>query len=368
MGLQDLFVNYAATNRRPFCRQQHLTTRQGRGFVLVATLWVLLAMTLFISYFSELVEESQDQALHLKDSLQTRLDQQATLATLLYLASTRPMTYAGLTTPPYERKVQGNPLDGFDPFLQTSGELRLDGRLYKGIGQTNFRLQDAGSLISLRGDDHTRLKKLLDLNKIGEGHQERLIANLLDYSDRDSLLNLNGAEFSQYSSAGISPPANRFLVSPMQLLNVLDWNRYLDREQFLNLISEVTIYVANRENFNSMTKPGMRTIGSDGIDIPAIDMIQQHRMTESFSSIGEVNQLTGSLIPLDPFVTPFFPSKYIRLSLQQTGLRQAEWLGITLTPDSRFAPWTIDYRFKLDAPPINGTVNRVENTVSALFH
>lgn len=328
-------------------------------------------MTLFVTYFSVVVAESQDQAIEIQEQLQARLDQQATLATLLYLASTRPMSYAGLRTEPYHQVVVDNLFMAGDPYLPSGDELRLDGRRYQGLGNVTFRLQDAGSLISVRGDTFPRLKKLLALNEIDRMKQERLIGNLVDYSDRDSLSNLNGAEFRQYITEGMIRPLNRFLVSPMQLVNVLGWNTTLSTEQLHRILPEISIYVAGRENFNTMTRQGMRTIGFDGMDDDVIDVILAERRTTSFSDVAQVNLLTGSLIPYDSFASPLRPSKYLRVSLEQIGRRQEEWVGITLTPNSETTPWQIDYRLTLDTSATRShddATDTVENPATSLFH
>ncbi len=341
---------------------------QSDGFVLVATLWVLAAMTLFVAYFSTVVAESQAQAITIRQQLQSNLDQQATIATLLYLSSTRPMNYAGLTTEQYSRPQNINPLTGQAPFVPNGNEIRLDGRGYHGVGQVIFRLQDAGSLISLRGENFRRLERLLEDLGVERQKRQKLIANLKDYSDRDNLVNLNGAELREYDDKGLIRPLNRFLVSPMQLLNVIDWNNELNEKQLSALMHEVSVYPGSRQNFNTMTKKGMQTLGLEGIDEASISKILENQKDKHFGNLSEVNHLTGTLIPADPMSVQLFPSKFLRLTIVQEGQRQVQWVGITLTPSSRFAPWEIDYSLKREVSfNTTNAANNIENSGSALF-
>ncbi len=339
------------------------------GFVLVAVLWVLVMMTLFVGYFSDLVSQSQNQAYLLREDLQFELDRQATLATITYLSTTRSMSYAGLRVDVPDTPA-GNPVFGADPFMQDGSELRLDGRWYRGIGDVRFALQDAGSLISLRGQGGPRLDRLLENLGVEGTQRNRLIANLVDYQDRDHLESLNGAEERDYRLSGKLPPLNRFIVSPVQIVNVLGWETQFEGGKLYELLKEVTVYVADRQNFNTMTPAGMRTIGLEGMDSNAIEKIIERRKAGSFRTVSEVNQLTGTLVPGDPFSSPLLPSRHIRVVFQRGERAQEEWIGLTLTPDSRIKPWQIDYDLVLNTSTSDEGKNAVvvaENPETSLF-
>lgn len=326
-------------------RYSHAPALAG-GFVLVATLWVLAALTVFVGFIATEIEAIQGQALQLKDHTQQRLDRRATEATILYLAATRPMSYAGLTTDKFEPIDAESNLFDTDFFKVRGGELRLDNRPYRAIGSAFFSLQDASSLISLRGNNFARLKKLLSYLGLHRSRIETLVARLQDYTDRDQLLRLSGAEYQEYRQIGWIPPTDRFLVSPMQLLNIVGWKDSITDDQFRRLLSEVTIYVANRENFNFMTEAGMRTLGE--IDDDVVQRLIAERETVVFRTLFEVNRAAGSIIPSDPLQMANIPSNYLRMTLWNHTGRQKQWIGITLTPGSMLAPWEIDYRMSVD--------------------
>lgn len=322
--------------------------RTQQGFVLVATLWVLAALTLFVGYFSVVIDKVQNQAYELKQKVQADLQIRATEATVLYLAATKAMSYAGLKIDNEEVVSLVNPLDGKNVLLARGNEIRLDGRLYSGVGESLFGLQDAGSLISLRGEDYIRLERLLEQNGLARGQSVKLVSRLRDYMDRDKLLHVDGAEEGDYLNRGKIPPTNRHLVSPRQINNVLGWEEPQVRAVMAKVLPELTIYVGGRNNFNSMTIAGMRTLGIVGIDEQSIQKILAARTSNSFNSLSQVNLVTGTLLPVDQLSSPLFPSRYLRLVIKSAHRRQSEWVGITLTPNSTLAPWQIDYRFVVE--------------------
>ncbi|MFT6754099.1 MAG: hypothetical protein ACJA2O_004296 [Candidatus Azotimanducaceae bacterium] len=342
---------------------------QNKGFVLVSTLWILVAMTLFVSYFSIVVSDSQDQAFEIKSQMQAKLDRRSTLSTLLYFMSTRPVSYAGLRMEKPEVRTSAEIFSGPNPYLPSGNEIKLDGRWYNGRGSSLFSIQDEGSLISLRSDNFDRLTKLLASLDLDSREQIKLIASLRDYTDRDRSRSLDGAEDAQYRGEGLILPTNRFLISPRQIHNVLNWNKYLNEVQLDKLMDQLSIYIGSNENYNSMTSEGMKSIN---VEQREIDEILDYRRNDTFVSVSEVNQLTGSLIRDDPFTQSFFPSNYLRISIGQLGQEQVEWVGVTLTPKSNLAPWQIDYNLYRKNTFLgsmqNNATNTIENTKTPLFN
>ena len=83
---------------------------------------------------------------------------------------------------------------------------------------------------------------------------------LRDYIDQDDVSGVDGGEKETYQEPGAAPPTNRFLSSPMQLLNVATWDDAFARQDLYRFLEEVTIYVADRQNPNTMTQTGMQTV------------------------------------------------------------------------------------------------------------
>ena len=311
------------------------------GFVLVAVIWVLASMALIVGYIAGQLETLAQQSFAMEADKAARLDRIAIESTALYLAATRTVSHAGIRTRPFETDA-GSALEMVSRnFFASSGdELRLDNRIYQVRGGHGLQLQDAGSLVSLRSDGFNRLRKLLQSHELTPARIDRLVSTLTDYVDRDDEPLLNGAERAEYERAGLLPPTNRFLVNPYQLYNVMDWPEALD--ELPGLLEEVTIYVADSENFNTMTSQGLGDFGR--LDEAAVNRMLAWRRTRSFDDLSDVLSVSGDIFQRDPMSLTLVPSRYLRMRITEPGRTKAHEIGITLTPDSTDAPWTVDYR------------------------
>jgi general secretion pathway protein K len=342
--------------------------------VLVLTIWVLAALALFAAFFATAVDRLNHNALQLQAKNDQRLAAIATEATVIYLAATRPVTYAGIRTAPFDIDVaEYDPFDT-DVFLVTGNELRLDGRWYPGVDDMAFSIQDEMSLLSLRTINRPRLDRLLEHFGVDRARRGTMIAALIDYIDRDQFVSLDGAEATQYRDLGLAPPTDRFLVSPTQLANVANWT--IPEDIFGTLLREVTHAPGNEENYNFMTRTGMGTL--DAIDDATIDVIIRTREKTPFRSLRDVNDAVGTILPTDEMQVSRLPGPFLRIATRSgggaPGSRQEQWIGIILTPESNLAPWQVNYRVTVVDPtfPQDGSSNDYasvaeQNPAAALF-
>ena len=323
--------------------QEGLTTvtisKRSDGFVLVAVIWVLAAMGLVVAFIGVQLEEMQNQSIAMEAKRVREFDRLAIESVALYLASTRTASYRGLHTDRYTPPPLGSTAFlSTDGFVESGDELTLDGRPYKVRGGLILSIQDAGSLVSLRAERSGRLGKLLKGYGLPPSDIQRLLATLSDYIDRDEIPSLNGAESSDYERVGRTPPTNRFLVHPGQLHNILGWDRV---DQMPGFLEEVTIYVAGRENYNTMTPRAMKTFYLQESDV---ERVLTQRKDKSFTRLNEILEVTGELFERDPLAVTFLPSRYLILKIESPNRISGQKIGVTLTPDSNLAPWEIDYR------------------------
>ncbi len=321
--------------------------RNESGFVLLAVIWVLAAMVLFVGFVASSTERIQANVFADTKEVQRRMEFLGTESTLIYLGATQRMSYAGLTIMPQDEDTLGDEFNPFshELFAVQGNELRMDSRPYLGLGESRFSIQDTGGLISLRldaGGDHIRLRMLLEYIGIEDDQATLLLGALEDYIDHDNIASLNGVERGGYPQ-GALPPTNRFLTSPTQIASVYGWKKALG-DQYPFFLREVTAHVGNKDNFNTMTRLGIQTLGE--MSEAAIDIIMEHRETNAYTSVNDVNQATGTLIPSDPLSFGSTPDPYMRLALWHEDSRQEHWIGIRFTPMSGYAPWQIDYRVK----------------------
>src|SRR5688572_23958664 len=72
--------------------RHHLrAARRQSGFALIAVLGLLSVLSLVATFIADYAEQRAQQSVLLRQQLQARLDEQATLATLLHIVATRPL-------------------------------------------------------------------------------------------------------------------------------------------------------------------------------------------------------------------------------------------------------------------------------------
>ena len=383
---------------------QRVSIRSQSGFVLPGTLAVLVVLTIFVGFFAAEVAVIKDRTLALQQDRTNMLERQAAESTILYMLATRPVSYAGLTVDPHEPGSGFDELDPFnyDPYWIRGKEIKLNGTPYKAFTSTHFNLQDTGSLISLRIENTTTLDRLLWHQGVDRPARVRMLGMLRDYIDQDDVSGVDGGEKETYQEPGAAPPTNRFLSSPMQLLNVATWYDAFARQDLYRFLEEVTIYVADRQNPNTMTQTGMQTVLR--LDEQTAAEIVNQRDVKAITDMSEFSRDKG--IRMRPGYATLVPSRHFRLSLwnkdthleyedtygdthpqdiqledthlnlEDTHLQLEDthleykgtnqtWIGISLTPGSSLAPWEIGYRMKVEPP--DGLENPAEDPYESDF-
>ena len=372
---------------------------------------MLVVLTIFVGFFAAEVAVIKDRTLVLQQDRTNMLERHAAESTILYMLATRPVSYAGLTVDPHEPGTGFDELDPFnyDPYWIRGKEIKLNGTPYKAFTSTHFNLQDTGSLISLRIENPTTLDRLLWHQGVDRPARVRMLGMLRDYIDQDDVSGVDGGEKETYQEPGAAPPTNRFLSSPMQLLNVATWDDAFARQDLYRFLEEVTIYVADRQNPNTMTQTGMQTVLR--LDEQTAAEIVNQRDVKAITDMSKFSRDKG--IRMRPGYATLVPSRHFRLSLwnKDTHLQNEDsrnedaqywdtqyedtylqnetyeeetygdtqledthleyegtnqtWIGISLTPDSPLAPWVIGYRMKVEPP--DGLENPAEDPYESDF-
>lgn len=308
-----------------------------KGFVLIAVLGLLVVLSLVASFIGSYAEQRLEQTSQLREQLQGRLDQEATLATLEHIIATRPLVNNAY--------LLAEPATAEDGGTDNTGQPRLvvDGQRYRGIGQSAFALQDEGPLLSLLAPDRDRWMSLFQSHGLSPQEAERFLDQLQDYTDKDDLRRLNGANAEDYLAQGLQPPPQRLMISPGQVFNLLDARSW--REELYRLLPLVTTRSGQLHNLNTAPAEVLQTI--PGVDASLAQAIVEERARKPFADLSEANTRLGRIIPLDPLAVPMQASPYLRVQIWAAGgsCRQSLWVGISSTPTSRLTPWEIDYSF-----------------------
>ncbi len=324
-------------------------TQQNQGFALIAVLGLLMVLSLVAAFVADYAERRLEQTFQLRQQLQSQLDTDATLATLLHIVATRPLVQNAylLQTPP-ATPTNSDPFTRAMPDLDINQlpHLTVEGRRYQGLGNSTFTLQDEGSLLSLLDPDRERWTQLFAQNGLTPQQAERFLDQLQDYTDKDDLRRLNGATSSDYTSQGRQPPPQRLMISPGEVFNLLDGPAL--HKQMLNILPLITTRSGQLHNINTAPSAVLQTI--PGVDPQLAEALVRERQNRPFTDLADANQRLGRIIPLDALAMPSQASPYMRIALWADAgtCRQQIWLGLSSTPNSRRAPWEIDYFFTLD--------------------
>jgi DNA uptake protein ComE-like DNA-binding protein/type II secretory pathway pseudopilin PulG len=291
------------------------------GFVLVATLWVLVIVAMAAAYFSERVARSVELAQQSQQNTQALIDMAGTRAEILYRLGTTSLTAYGIG--------RG----------QTA--IPLDDRPFKGLGNSLVRLQDTRGLFNLNYPDEERLQRLLGVMGIPATQRSRMIDTLRDYIDMDDLHRLNGAEKEAYSALGLPPPANNYLVSPWEAQRIMAWSDTPQLWQDDRLLKLTTTSLS--AGLNPNTAPVEVLVTLTGV---TEDMARAIVARRNLSPIIQFGQLTD----LAPITTEqleegviLHPGNSIRVTQYAPGIAWALQYSITLTPLAEDAPWKMDY-------------------------
>lgn len=301
------------------------------GFVLAATLWMLVILTVIAAYFADRVQRTRELVQAAQARSQAVVDLEGTRAEILYRFATTPFSVYGLG--PSEKDA-----------------IALDDRPYLGIGDSLVRLQDDRGLLNLNIVSDDRLDRLLNILGAPASRRAALIDTLRDYVDNDDLKHLNGAEAAEYAAAGLPPPRNASLVTPMEAKNIYGWAdvpQLWKDDTFRNLTGTSGTF-----SLNPNTAPWQVLATIPNMTPEGAQAIIQARKKAPIVSAAQVEALTGVQIFTDPFASDVlpYPANSVRITQQPKSAGWGWQYNVTLTPVSETAPWRIDYSYRVEVP------------------
>ena len=326
-------VSLLQTNNCYLCMQSQRSTHcappHQQGFVLVLTLWILVIITLAVSYFAQRVSRALELAQKSQINTQAMIDMESTRADILYRLTTTTLTPYGLGRP--------------------STAIYLDNRPYEGFGQTRIQSQDTRGLISLNFVDDARLNLFLGIMGVEAQNRSQLIDTLRDYIDADDLRRLNGAEADDYRALGLPPPINRNLDTVWQAKRILGWR---NTPQFWdnNRLAEVCT-TSRSLGINPNTAPAEILATIPGVTQELAQVIIARRQLAPYLQESQITELTG--IPLNFFGATgivVIPSDTLRITQSGPGLSWALQYNITVTPTHPERPWRVDNYARIQLP------------------
>jgi len=307
------------------------------GFVLVATLWLLAALTIAASFFALWSQRALTLAQALREDVQGEIDMSSTQANLLYLLTTQSFTIRGLTLPlpPETTYVKG-------------AEIALDDTPYFGHGKAYFALQDLGGLININLASDAVLYRLLGILGVAVEARLPLIEKLRDYVDLDDLHRLNGAESYHYQQRHLPPPANHNLMNPLECRRIMDWAEQPSLWENNALTQLITTSIFFYPNFN--TAPAQVLQAVYDFSAEGAERLVEQRKIAAFSRMETVSQVGGKFIDIDPLEVNFLATPFLRMTLWYEGSTSIRQIYLDLTPQGK-KPWMLDYHLELKPLP-----------------
>jgi general secretion pathway protein K len=300
-----------------------------RGFVLAATLWMLAILTVFAIYFAGRIQHARELAQQAQTHAQALLDLDNARAEILFRLATTPFSLHGLGTSAKEA-------------------IALDDRPYLAPGDTLIRLQDNRGLLNLNIVSDDRLDRFLNVLGAPADRRAALVDALRDYIDEDDLKHLNGAEAADYAAAGLPPPRNAKLVTPMEAKNIYGWADVPELWQD-NLLPRLST-TSGTFSLNPNTAPWQVLATMRDMTPEAAQAIIEARKSAPIADAGQIEALTGIRVSSDPFAADAitFPADSVRVTQQPKGMAWGWQYNVTLTPVSDTAPWRIDYSYRVE--------------------
>ena len=347
-------------------RRRTAAPRAARGFVLAITLWLLagiaVAVGLMMLWSLDRVRQASAAHRHLEDELAVW----STRDTLLYIASTREMTLAGLTVEPLsdERRAM-RLLDDMGSLIRDpiGGELRLDGSPYQGLRNTRFAIQDEAGLYPVVWPGDAALDAFLVAEGVPAEQAPHLRDTLLDYIDADDLNRLNGAESRDYEREHLPPPPNRRLLAPSEILRPMGWSA-LPAALREKLPGIVTPYYSGSVNLNTVPRE-LLPVWIPGCP-QTCDRLVEARRQAPFVSGFDVQSRLGIVLPGDEAVGyRFIADRALRLTLWgETGV--AWRIHVRLTPlVDKLGPWSILASYPVARPTLDEPADETGSSLLA---
>lgn len=304
--------------------ERYPVPRAGQGFVLVATLWVLVAITVGATYFADQVDKARELAREARNAARVLTEMESTRAEILFRLGTSDLSPYGL---------------GSDP----GNAIRLDDRPYRGTGADIVRLQDARGLVNLNFVDRVFLSRLLGEFGVPVERRDSLMDMLQDYIDTDDFRRLNGADTREYLAAGLPPPPNDWINSPYELQSIFGWRderRLWDDKRFLQAVSASRVF-----GFNPNTAPieALASLPGSNRDLAAA-IIALRRSSPILSPEHLEGMAAGAKLGGVEIIVS--PSASMRVTHQAAGVPWMIQYGLTFMPASNVAPWRVDYHVR----------------------
>ncbi|MBL8644554.1 MAG: general secretion pathway protein GspK [Rhodospirillaceae bacterium] len=333
--------------------QRHAQAKDNaRGFILPLTLWAMAAAGLVVVAVNEWVNRSVENARALRESMEMDLALQDIENEILFAWGTRPVSYRGIEVGRFMDKIdRTDPMSVMTADFRTDQFIRLDGRPYVMESNPDYivRIYDTRGMVNLNVPTLPSLRRLLGLFQLDESTRNSLVDALQDYTDRDDLTRLAGAEAREYERLGRRPPANSTLMTPMEAQYVLGWDKVPELWQRDLEAPFLTTCTDTGLNPNTASREALLSNFPDMTEDDVAEVLKK-REERPFRNARELSAAGNTPLREDPFFFSFAPGRCFIIEVTRRDNAFRTRFSLTIEGfNAKTRPWHIDY--VLRSPP-----------------
>jgi hypothetical protein len=319
------------------------------GFILPLTLWIVALIGLAIAAVDAWVATAMENSRILQHRAEAELALTNVENELVYAMAVRPLTYRGLEVGTGLTRPDRSDFNAMMAANYTTSQaIAFDDRPYVLESTPDFsvQIQDERGLVNLNTVTPPYLHRLLSMFNVPEAMWDRLADTLGDWIDEDNETRPDGAERDDYLRRGRLPPANAFMMSPLEAQSILDWDtipQVWDADRKSPLFS-----TCPTSGFNPNTAPGpvlMTYIAGLTPDNEA--EVIRHRKDQPFRNAYDFSATANVVTPNESFFFSMIPSPCVIVDLTDRNTHERTRFSLTLLPLGRYQPWQIDYVYKI---------------------
>jgi hypothetical protein len=321
--------------------------REGQsGFVLIAVIWFVALFALVATIIAGWMSRTLGEASALQQRVAAESDAITATNEVTYLMVSEYFSLRGMELATGDARATAAKLGALGVLVPSGTPfIALDDRPYR-LGKGVVSLQDNKGLYNLTYLDEYTLSHLLAYYDVPYDARSGLVDKLLDYTDKSPTKRLNGAQAQDYEQAGRPPPRQAPLITPWEVVRVLGWdsNQALWSGQYP--LPELTTVASDINSFNPNTAPVPLLRSLPGVDDRAADQLVRARAIQPLTTLLQMEELTGVVIPFDPLKISPSPAGSLRLTTMQPDDPLMHIVSIRLTPNAK-TPYRIDYSVDL---------------------
>lgn len=250
-----------------------------RGFALMASLWLLVTLSIVSLGLSALTRERRLAAANLVEHTQALTAAQAGVEELRSRLAARLVTPQGIQA---MATIFVDPWHGADSVMTDTVTL--------GASRFTVRARDAGTQLNLNRATEDELRRLFVALRIDADEADRLAQCIMDWRDQDDLHRARGAERAEYLAAGapVLPRNGPFQTLP-ELRSVLGMTAAV----YDSITPYLTLLGSGQVNLNTAGRPVLLAL--PGMTEEVVGVLFRYR--REHRQLGAVTDLERDLSP-----------------------------------------------------------------------